>query len=86
MDTRGVIVFDRNSQLIGRNFMDLRPTMMNKLLAGEEVSFGDDIVKSAATGDLTISLGVRILDYNDQLIGYLVSIIKIMSIYDAYFS
>ncbi|MDO6992981.1 methyl-accepting chemotaxis protein, partial [Brachyspira innocens] len=86
MDTRGVIVFDRNSQLIGRNFMDLRPTMMNKLLAGEEVAFGDDIVKSAATGDLTISLGVRILDYNDQLIGYLVSIIKIMSIYDAYFS
>ncbi|PCG19643.1 methyl-accepting chemotaxis protein [Brachyspira sp. G79] len=86
MDTRGVIVFDRNSQLIGRNFMDLRPTMMNKLLAGEEVAFGDDIVKSAATGDLTISLGVRILDYNDQLIGYLVSIIKIMSIYDTYFS
>ena len=86
MDTRGVIVFDKNSQLIGRNFMDLRPTMMNKLLAGEEVAFGDDIVKSAATGDLTISLGVRILDYNDQLVGYLVSIIKIMSIYDAYFS
>ena len=86
MDTRGVIVFDRNSQLIGRNFMDLRPSMMNKLLAGEEAAFGDDIVKSAATGDLTISLGVRILDYNDQLVGYLVSIIKIMSIYDAYFS
>ncbi|ASJ20390.1 chemotaxis protein [Brachyspira hampsonii] len=86
MDTRGVIVFDRNPQLIGRNFMDLRPTMMNKLLSGEPVAFGDDIVKSAATGDLTISLGVRILDYNDQLIGYLVSIIKIMSIYDAYFS
>ncbi|OEJ13428.1 chemotaxis protein [Brachyspira hampsonii] len=86
MDTRGVIVFDRNPQLLGRNFMDLRPTMMNKLLAGEAVAFGEDIVKSAATGDLTISLGVRILDYNDQLIGYLVSIIKIMSIYDAYFS
>ncbi|WP_297248647.1 methyl-accepting chemotaxis protein [uncultured Brachyspira sp.] len=86
MDTNGVIIFDRNSQLIGRNFMDLRPSMMNKLLAGEEAAFGDDIVKSAATGDLTISLGVRILDYNDQLVGYLVSIIKIMSIYDTYFS
>ena len=85
MDTSGKIVLDRNSQLIGRNFMDLRPTMMNKLLAGEEVAFGD-ISKSAATGELTISLGVRILDYENKLIGYLVSIIQIMSIYDAYFS
>ena len=30
MDTNGVIVFDRNAQLIGRNFMDLRPNMMKK--------------------------------------------------------
>ncbi|MBW5409299.1 methyl-accepting chemotaxis protein [Brachyspira hampsonii] len=85
MDTDGVIVFDRNSQLIGRNFMDLRPAMMTKLLAGEEIAFGD-ISKSAATGELTMSLGVRILGYDNQLVGYLVSIIKIMSIYDAYFS
>ncbi|EKV56388.1 methyl-accepting chemotaxis sensory transducer [Brachyspira hampsonii 30446] len=85
MNTDGVIVFDRNSQLIGRNFMDLRPAMMTKLLAGEEIAFGD-ISKSAATGELTMSLGVRILSYDNQLVGYLVSIIKIMSIYDAYFS
>ena len=86
MDTNGVIVFDRNAQLIGRNFMDLRPNMMKKLLSGEEIAFGNEIRESAATGELTISLGVRILDYNNQLIGYLVSIIKVMVIYENYFS
>ena len=86
MNTNGVIVFDKNEKLIGRNFMDLRPYMMRKLLAGEELAFGNEIKESAATGELTISLGVRVLDYNNQLIGYLVSIIKIMVIYDNYFS
>ncbi|WP_041177384.1 methyl-accepting chemotaxis protein [Brachyspira intermedia] len=86
MNTNGVIVFDKNEKLIGRNFMDLRPDMMRKLLAGEELAFGNEIKQSAATGELTISLGIRILDYNNQLIGYLVSIIKIMVIYDNYFS
>ena len=86
MNTNGVIVFDRNSQLIGKNFMDLRPNMMKKLLSGEEIAFGKEIRKSAATGELTISLGVRILDYNNKLIGYLVSIIKVMVIYENYFS
>uniref|UniRef100_UPI003F4B0D97 methyl-accepting chemotaxis protein n=1 Tax=Brachyspira catarrhinii TaxID=2528966 RepID=UPI003F4B0D97 len=86
MNTNGVIVFDKNEKLIGRNFMDLRPDMMRKLLAGEELAFGNEIKESAATGELTISLGVRVLDYNNQLIGYLVSIIKVMVIYDNYFS
>ena len=86
MNTNGVIVFDKNEKLIGRNFMDLRPDMMRRLLAGEELAFGNEIRESAATGELTISLGVRVLDYNNQLIGYLVSIIKIMVIYDNYFS
>ncbi|CRF32401.1 methyl-accepting chemotaxis protein [Brachyspira suanatina] len=86
MNTNGVIVFDKNEKLIGRNFMDLRPDMMRKLLAGEDLAFGNEIKESAATGELTISLGVRVLDYNNQLIGYLVSIIKIMVIYDNYFS
>ncbi|MCZ9860745.1 methyl-accepting chemotaxis protein [Brachyspira hyodysenteriae] len=86
MNTNGVIVFDKNSKLIGRNFMELRPDMMQKLLAGADVAFGNEIKESAATGELTISLGLRILDYNNQLIGYLVSIIKIMVIYDNYFS
>ncbi|MEI0559073.1 methyl-accepting chemotaxis protein [Brachyspira intermedia] len=86
MNTNGVIVFDKNEKLIGRNFMDLRPDMMRRLLAGEELAFGNEIKESAATGELTISLGIRILDYNNQLIGYLVSIIKIMVIYENYFS
>ena len=86
MNTNGVIVFDKNAKLIGRNFMDLRPDMMQKLLAGEDIAFGNEIKESAATGELTISLGVRILDYDNTLIGYLVSIIKVMVIYDSYFS
>ncbi|MEI0493785.1 cache domain-containing protein, partial [Brachyspira intermedia] len=86
MNTNGVIVFDKNEKLIGRNFMDLRPDMMRRLLAGEDLAFGNEIRESAATGELTISLGVRVLDYNNQLIGYLVSIIKIMVIYENYFS
>ena len=86
MNTNGVIVFDKNAKLIGRNFTDLRPDMMQKLLAGEDIAFGNEIKESAATGELTISLGVRILDYDNTLIGYLVSIIKVMVIYDSYFS
>ena len=86
MNTNGVIVFDKNVKLIGRNFMDLRPDMMQKLLAGEDIAFGNEVKESAATGELTISLGVRILDYDNTLIGYLVSIIKVMVIYDSYFS
>ena len=86
MDPNGVIVFDKNAKLIGRNFTDLRPDMMQKLLAGEDIAFGNEVKESAATGELTISLGVRILDYDNTLIGYLVSIIKVMVIYDSYFS
>ncbi|WPC24946.1 methyl-accepting chemotaxis protein [Brachyspira hyodysenteriae] len=86
LDTNGNIILDTNGKLIGRNMGELRPNMWKKLKSGQEYAFGDNLRQSADTGELTLPLGTEILDFDNKVIGYLVSIIQGVVIHKNYFS
>ena len=65
---------------------EFRPGMWNKLKSGSEYAIGNNMRKSADTGEYTVSIGTQILDFENNVIGYLVLIVRSSIIYENYFS
>ncbi len=86
INTNGNISLARSSKLIGRNIQDFRSDTWSKLRSGREFVFGNNIIRSEESKEFTISLGIRVLDFNNNLIGYLLSVIKLPVIHKKYFS
>ena len=86
IDTRGDILLDKNNELTGQSMGEFRPGMWNKLKAGDEYAIGNNMRKSADTGEYTVSIGTQILDFENNIIGYLVLIVRSSIIYKNYFS
>ena len=86
IDTIGTILLDKDNELTGRSMAEFRPGMWNKLKAGDEYAIGNNMRKSAKTGENTVSIGARVLDFGDNVIGYLVLIVRSSIIHKNYFS
>ena len=86
IDTIGTILLDKDNELTGRSMAEFRPGMWNKLKAGDEYAIGNNMRKSAKTGENTVSIGTRVLDFGDNVIGYLVLIVRSSIIHKNYFS
>ncbi|WP_085783010.1 methyl-accepting chemotaxis protein, partial [Brachyspira hyodysenteriae] len=82
----GDILLDKKNELTGQSMAKFRPGMWNKLKAGEEYAIGNNMRKSADTGEYTVSIGTQILDFENNIIGYLVLIVRSSIIYQNYFS
>ncbi|CRF32402.1 methyl-accepting chemotaxis protein [Brachyspira suanatina] len=82
----GSILLDKKNELTGQSMAEFRPGMWNKLKAGEEYSIGNNMRKSADTGEYTVSIGTQILDFENNIIGYLVLIVRSSIIHKNYFS
>ena len=65
---------------------EFRPGMWNKLKSGSEYAIGNNMRKSADTGEYTVSIGTQILDFENNVIGYLILIVRSSVIYENYFS
>ncbi len=86
IDKIGTILLDKDNELTGQSMEKLRPGMWNRLNAGNLYSVGNNMRKSAKTGEYTISIGTQILDFEENVIGYLVLIVKSSTIHDTYFN
>ena len=85
ISTNGIIMLDKNNELTGQNMGDFRPGMWQKLAAGDEYAIGNNMRKSAE-GEYSVSIGTRILDFNNNIIGYIVLIVRSSIIHKNYFS
>uniref|UniRef100_UPI003F4C7DBA methyl-accepting chemotaxis protein n=1 Tax=Brachyspira catarrhinii TaxID=2528966 RepID=UPI003F4C7DBA len=86
IDTKGDILLDKKNELTGQSMAEFRPGMWNKLKAGQEYAIGNNMRKSADTGEYTVSIGTQILDFENNIIGYLVLIVRSSIIHKNYFS
>ena len=82
----GNILLDKKNELTGKNMSEFRPGMWNKLKSGSEYAIGNNMRKSADTGEYTVSIGTQILDFENNVIGYLILIVRSSIIYENYFS
>ena len=83
--TDGSILLDKKNELTGKSMAKFNG-MWNKLKAGDEYAIGNNIRKSADTGEYTVSIGTQILDFENNIIGYLVLIVRLTIIHKNYFS
>ena len=86
VDVNGSILLDKKNELTGQSMAEFRPGMWNKLKAGQEYAIGNNMRKSADTGEYTVSIGTQILDFENNIIGYLVLIVRSSIIHKNYFS
>ncbi|MEI0493786.1 cache domain-containing protein, partial [Brachyspira intermedia] len=86
VDVNGSILLDKKNELTGQSMAKFRPGMWNKLKAGQEYAIGNNMRKSADTGEYTVSIGTQILDFENNIIGYLVLIVRSSIIHKNYFS
>ncbi|MEI0698361.1 methyl-accepting chemotaxis protein [Brachyspira intermedia] len=86
VDVDGSILLDKKNELTGQSMAKFRPGMWNKLKAGQEYAIGNNMRKSADTGEYTVSIGTQILDFENNIIGYLVLIVRSSIIHKNYFS
>ena len=86
LDTNGIVVLDRNNTLYGQSITQYRPYLWERLKKGDEYAFGKDLTVSPTTGELTLALGIEVLDFNNNVIGYLISVIQGAVVHQKYFS
>ncbi|MEI0509691.1 methyl-accepting chemotaxis protein [Brachyspira intermedia] len=86
VDVNSSILLDKKNELTGQSMAEFRPGMWNKLKAGQEYAIGNNMRKSADTGEYTVSIGTQILDFENNIIGYLVLIVRSSIIHKNYFS
>ncbi|MEI0446208.1 methyl-accepting chemotaxis protein [Brachyspira intermedia] len=86
VDVNGSILLDKKNELTGQSMAEFRPGMWNKLKAGQEYAIGNNMRKSADTGEYTVSIGTQIFDFENNIIGYLVLIVRSSIIHKNYFS
>ena len=85
-DTNGNIVLDRNGTLYGQNISQYRPYLWERLKSGEEYAFGRNLTVSPTTGGLTLAMGIEVLDFENNIIGYLIIVIQGAVIHQQYFA
>ena len=85
-DTNGNIVLDRNGTLYGQNISQYRPYLWERLKSGEEYAFGRNLTVSPTTGELTLAMGIEVLDFENNIIGYLIIVIQGAVIHQQYFA
>ncbi|WP_028330069.1 methyl-accepting chemotaxis protein [Brachyspira alvinipulli] len=85
-DINGNIVLDRNSTLYGQNISQYRPYLWERLKSGEEYAFGRNLTVSPTTGELTLAMGIEVLDFENNIIGYLIIVIQGAIIHQQYFA
>ncbi|PPS22067.1 methyl-accepting chemotaxis protein [Brachyspira murdochii] len=86
LDTNGTIVLDRNNTLYGQSITQYRPNLWENLRMGEEYAFSKNLRLSPTTGELTLALGIEVLDFENRLIGYLIMVIQGAVIHQKYFA
>ena len=71
-DVNGSILIDSdNADLIGQNVFSIHPDLREKINNNSRGVFGEDITRSLTTGGWSLILLEKVIDDNNQLIGYL---------------
>ncbi|WP_300752384.1 methyl-accepting chemotaxis protein [uncultured Brachyspira sp.] len=84
-DINGNVILTKSDVLRNRNMSEIRPSLWKKLSSGEASALGSTR-ESPVTGEITLAVGVKVTDFTNNTLGYLVSTIKGNVIHDRYFS
>ena len=83
-DINGDVLLTLEPGLIGRTLSDIRPVLWERLQAGEIAALG--LTREAPVSkEITLGMGVRITDFTNNTIGYLVTTVKGSVIHDSFF-
>lgn len=80
-DINGDVLLTLDTGLIGRTLADIRPVLWQKFKEGETSALGLTR-ESPVSKEITMGMGVRITDFTNNTIGYLVTTVKGSVIHD----
>ena len=83
-DINGDVLLTLDTGLIGRTLADIRPVLWQKFKEGETSALGLTR-ESPVSKEITMGMGVRITDFTNNTIGYLVTTVKGSVIHDNFF-
>ena len=83
-DINGDVLLTLDTGLIGRTLADIRPVLWQKFKEGETAALGLTR-ESPVSKEITMGMGVRITDFTNNTIGYLVTTVKGSVIHDNFF-
>ncbi|MEI0489373.1 methyl-accepting chemotaxis protein [Brachyspira pulli] len=83
-DINGDVLLTLDTGLIGRTLSDIRPVLWQKFKEGETSALGLTR-ESPVSKEITMGMGVRITDFTNNTIGYLVTTVKGSVIHDNFF-
>ncbi|PCG19945.1 methyl-accepting chemotaxis protein [Brachyspira sp. G79] len=71
-DSNGLVLIDSDNQdLVGQNMFDIHPDLRTKINSSSKGVFGENITRSLTTGGWSLILLEKVMNNNNQIIGYL---------------
>ncbi|WP_157152722.1 methyl-accepting chemotaxis protein [Brachyspira murdochii] len=71
-DSNGLVLIDSdNEDLVGQNMFDIHPDLRTKINSSSKGVFGENITRSLTTGGWSLILLEKVMNNNNQIIGYL---------------
>ncbi|MEI0516438.1 methyl-accepting chemotaxis protein [Brachyspira murdochii] len=71
-DGNGLVLIDSDNQdLVGQNMFDIHPDLRTKINSSSKGVFGENITRSLTTGGWSLILLEKVMNNNNQIIGYL---------------
>ena len=83
-DINGDVLLTLEAGLIGKTLADIRPVLWQRFKEGETAALGLTR-ESPVSKEITMGMGVRITDFTNNTIGYLVTTVKGSVIHDTFF-